>query len=389
MKHFTTLLLTTILSCSVSAQVVSNGFYRVKNYKTNRTLYVMSDYSRGADIAAGTADFGSIVPWSNAARNPSCDPQCIIYFKYMTDKGGYDLHSQGAETFKMVKEPIKIGNYGKNTGRYVCYATKSGTSLYLSDVETEIDEDEGTLDTKDLGKEYYQWYITPVTANSENYFGIAPTLTVENKHYAPFYAAFSFKVYSAGMKVYTVEKYMEQDGKGYSVLHDITNFPIPAKTPVLIECPSMNPSDNRIELLAGEYYLGSKENKLMGNMFCYGLYFNETDLHRKFLKFNAEEMRGFGITKEGKLGLVKNPVGLVSYKDSKYLDHNTSYLPGIDLPEEITFISDKEYEEKVSVDKIADDKKGNTSIHDLSGKPANNTKRKGIYIVGDKKVLVK
>jgi len=390
MKKFF-LLLFSLVAFASNAQSLSEGFYRVQNYKTDRVLFVEDDKA-SVVVQAGTADLGAITPWLPSARSPLSDPQSVIYVYPKGD--GYDLIAQGMSTYERIQMPIKISQYG-STNTYRCSASKGGMTLYLCDQTTSASKSYGKLGTKipDDNVEYSRWYANSISENSDNYFGVKPTIEVGGKYYVSFYAGFSFKVASSGVKAYIVSEI----GNGEVSVTDVTDKEIPTGTPILFECSSNNPSDNRLKLLGvGGSPLSSK---LTGVYFC-----NEPDAddeypHKNVTVFNSSTMRILGKSSSGKLAFVKDSntlvAGEVEGKVVYCVPANTAVLKAS---------SDKLSDEMIvsfsstGIDNVAADNSSVQVVYSMLGvkigEYGNDVNLseilpKGIYVVNNKKYIVK
>lgn len=393
MKRYFLLLISFISIVSYAQSTISEGFYRVQNFKTNRYMFVQDDE---ASIVpqAGTADLGAITPWLASAKSPLSDPQSVIYVRPRGD--GYDLVAQGMSTYQKIQLPIKISQYG-TTDTYRCSAIKGGFSLYLSDQTTDLSKDKGKLGTKipDNDADFSRWYARKITPSSdENYFGVKPTIEVDGKYYTTFFAGFSFIVASPGIKVYIAS---EISG-GKVVLKDVSDQEIPAKTPVIIECSSKNPSNNRLNLtgVGGTTF----SQKLTGVYFCNYPEADDEFPHKNTVVYNSSSMRVLGKSSNGKLAFVKG-------NESNMVYGEQDGAPVLCIPANTAVL-------KASSDKLSDEMIVTTSTSGLEsvllevpdtqvvysvvgvkvGEYSNDVNLseilpKGIYVVNNKKFVVK
>ena len=101
---------------------------------------------------------------------------------------------------------------------------------------------------------------------------------------------FPFATFSEGMKAYTVTAV----GAGMALMQEVSGV-VAKSTPVVFECSSDKPSDNRLEI-------GGEGKKAVGNKLK-GAYFSSTEnkAHLNFIRFDAETMRVLGICSDGSL----------------------------------------------------------------------------------------
>ena len=336
------ILILSALSTDAAGVIDNNGYYRVRNYGTQRYAY-LKDNTGYYDKARTTGDFGAIELWRGQERTIS-DPASIIYIeKHDTDK--YDLKSQGTSVYALIGIYVNItlNSSGAFKGHYTVGGSAYGFDKYLCDQES-ADVDDGVMGTERDGK-YRQWDVYPISAEDDNnYFGITPTIQAGNKYYQPFYADFPFEFYSSGMKAYAVTKVDKE--MGLAVWTELTGA-IPAQTPVLIECSSADPAKNRLNLILTSPQQQSG-NLLKGVFFCNDRRPKSADA---LTKFNTATMRVPGITTGGKLGLVSNSTNLVTFEDEEgaYLPANQSYLPVSEgTGSELTLVTEAEYQQALA-----------------------------------------
>jgi uncharacterized repeat protein (TIGR02543 family) len=332
--------LITVLVSNVSAQFTTDGFYRVQNYGTKRYLY-LTDNTGSYDMKRDIGDFGALQLFKGQEKTLS-DPASILYIKKYGSQ--VDIQGQGVGIYKIVSRYVDLTyvSSGAFKGTYQVSATEAGISKYLDDEETATGIEDGVVGTN-RGAPYRNWLIHPVNSSTENYFGITPLFSVNGKYYYPFYAAFPFKTASAGMKIYKIGKYDVE--LGCAVLSEVTGI-VPANSPVLIECTSDSPSNNRLDLIDTSVSPLS-ENCLSGVYFCN--YERRSKSSAAITAFNASNMRVLGITSQGKLGFVTNTQHLNQIEGSYYLRANTSfmYVPA-NCPTELTAVTEAEYNQIVA-----------------------------------------
>lgn len=378
--------------------LVGDGYYRVHNKITDRYIYVTDNkdyYNQSTDAE----DFQAIQLWKDASRTIS-DPGSVLYIEKHGSK--YDIKAQntGIYDFTSTYQENGVGLYvtitkitsGTYKDTYQVSASRGGVSKYLSDDKTN-DNPQGKLGTSGAAK-YRNWVVDKIDNNSEtNYFGITPTVTLNGKYYQPFYASFPFKTLSPNMHVYYVSKV-----EGNKATLTEISGEIPASTPVIIECASNNPSNNRLELL-NTSSAQVQDNKLAG------VYFRNTQRPKEsvdaYTKFNASTMRIL-TTVDGKLVFTNDDSSLETVKamdwdtkkvvDIKCIPANGCYLmanAGTPAVLDIKF-------QGVGIDDILEDKaeKSAEGVYTLSGtqlRPTNDVQGlpAGLYIVGGVKFVVK
>ncbi len=263
---------------------------------------------------------GAIELHKDANRRIS-DPGSIIYVKYVYEKDGnkrYDMTSQGTGVHQIIGYYVQL--YENPDKTYYVYAE----GFYLCDSETSSDE-LGYLGTSGKGN-YRKWEALKLN-DTDNYFGLAPTIQLNGKYYQPFYAAFPFTL-SEGMKAYYISKVLPSA----AILSEITGT-VPASTPVLIECSSANTESNKLTLQM------ENATAISGNQLK-GVYFNNPDRQKSKdarTAYDPSTMRVLTV-KDGKLVYATD-------NSLDYLPANQSYLKvPAGTAETLTVMTEEEYQ---------------------------------------------
>ena len=308
-----------LLTTSVFSQITGDGYYRVKNLATSRYIYVYDNTGK-INISTTSADMGAIELHKDPDRRFS-DPGSIIYVKYIYEKEGikkYDLTSQGTGVHQIIGYYVQIFENPDLT--YYVYAE----GFYLCDNETSSREF-GFLGTDRKG-DYRKWVASKLN-DTDNYFGLAPTIELNGKYYQPFYAAFPFTL-SEGMKAYYISKVLPSA----AILSEITGT-VPASTPVLIECSSANTESNKLTLQM------ENATAISGNQLK-GVYFNNPDRQKSKdarTAYDPSTMRVLTV-KDGKLVYATD-------NSLDYLPANQSYLKvPAGTAETLTVMTEEEYQ---------------------------------------------
>lgn len=325
MKKFLLAIFAAAVSSVAIAQVNGNGYYRVTNLGRQlldkMNCYVYVDYNQARIVTgAGTGqNFEPIALYPDTKRSPISDPASVIYAKI--NGSNVDLEAQGSSVSQMTSQKLILTQNG-NANSYQLSTIRSGMTVYLwSSKNLTLDHYIATtIQGNSIG--YKFWAITPMSSSSDNYFGVKPILNADGKLYAPFYAAFPFKFASSGMKAYCVKSFDDN----HFALEEITSEVKPGKTPMIIECSSENPSDNRLDLLYGNY--GSVSgNKLSGVFFCNDFITGYSDVRTQF---DEKTMRVWNV-ENGKLVLSTSDANLFKSifavdADKLFIKANQSYL---------------------------------------------------------------
>ena len=366
------------------------GVSKGKTVKEECYAYVANGSYKMATGSGAKQNIQSMQMWAGL-DNAIVSPQTVVY---ITKQGNnYDLEAQGKKLAEIAGgRDIRVELVSGTSDTYTLSTSVSGitASLWVDKTKTGMYNMEGDMayptnyqaTTTSQGEDAYrQWKIVPISASSNNYVAVNACLKVKDeedetkfKYYAPYYASYPFKLVSPGMKAYYVSSITDTK----YTLQEITNEVIPGATPVIIECPSDNPIDCKIEPLRGNYgSIGG--NKLKGVYFC-NLSMAPNTYPDCRTEFKAESMRVWAV-KDGKLILTNNPdktravpLALSGYSGI-WLRANESYLA--DVPS--TAAADLISAGKATT--ISFDTDGGTEVADISGgegepvtAPANPTK---------------
>ena len=178
---------------------------------------------------------------------------------------------------------------------------------YIGDIRGDLSSPTGISSSEAQG-DYRNWYLNPISAESDQYFGAAPTVEADGKYYCPMFAGFPMSAYSEGIRFYVVK---EIDPRGVAVIEEVKGT-LPAATPVIIECASDKTTDNRLNV-------GGGSQSAVGVNCLKGVYFNIDDngRHVNRTPFNKQTMRVLGL-KDGKPAFVE--------ADFDYVPRNQAYL---------------------------------------------------------------
>lgn len=377
MKKFPIIVLAALSLCQpAKSQLTENGFYRVQNTATNRYISIVDDksYTQILTTSPDLYALRTIYTYDKVLT----DPSTVFYIEKRSYDNTYssdicNIYGQGVDMYKIISHYLYIRDETKGTGnKYRAFAVESGV-YYLCDLTGTSDN--GALGTNKTNK---FWKINPFGPDTDNYFGVKPTVEADGKYYATLYCGFAYNHYSEGMKSYVVDRIW--DGK--VVIRQIEGT-VPRLTPVIIECGSADFSENRLDftLDKGTSILS---NQLKGAMF--NIYYRD---HNNRVLNDPNTIRVFGICSNGKPGFIsKSTSELVS------LPANTAYLQvPSGSPAEMPIMSYEEY--LAGIDGVTIDDNITSDITTLSGvtvrKQATSTDglRPGMYIWNKKKIFVR
>lgn len=317
MKKF--LLAIGILSCAFSAQadLTGTGFYRVKNYATDRWASLI-DNTGAIDFVAGSADLHAL-SLTNDTEEILSNPGSVVYITHLQGSQ-YDISAQGVTLGNIIDHPVNIGPLNMNAANgqklYQIYGTYQGVTKYIADGNIVTSDPRGYATINDpANPNFKRWEFIPVEANSDNFFGAVPSVTVGNRLYTTLFTSFPYQPYSTGVSAY----YIGRVGFGMVEMIEIRGA-VPPGSPVIIQCAGSKVSDNKLQIVSSTEALPT--NALTGVYFNY----NYNKIVNQ-VEYDPETMRVLGVCSDGTLGFVTGSM--------KSIPANTAYLkvPAGSLPE--------------------------------------------------------
>lgn len=385
-RFFTTFVCAALAALSMAQSYPTNGYYRVKNKKTSRYIYV-SDNVGSIQMSSASADLGALRLFKDKERRIS-DPGSVIYMK-VVDNGAhkYDAQSQGTGVYSMIQHYLQLSS---QSGGFWIYAQQGSIARYLADEFKSNSSDEGQMGIKNTG-DYRIWTATPVSSSSDEYFGIKPLFESKGKYYYPFYAAFPFKFASSGMKAYYIS--VIDAAEGVAVMKEYTEEVKAGGVPYIIECSSMNTTDNRLDILTSGGTVPTN-NKLAGN------YFFNPDHYaagtNAYKEFDKNKMRMLEVSASGQLQFVNTSSRFETYEDypgKLFLPANQSYLVVPNgTPATLNVVLESEW---TGISAVMNDNQDSEAIYSLTGErvatgaDALSELPAGIYVIGGRKVQIR
>ena len=390
MKKITLLLLLACISIgTMHAQVKGNGYYRIQNAKTERYMSLTTTETKGISMQTTTVECKALLTkkkWDDV----STDPGTIFYIENKGDDQ-YNIKNQGSSLYDMINYYIRL-KYYKDANVYRAWQSKSGGTVYLSELYNKNTLGRDTCYVDNNTTETLNWKITAVDCE-DNYLGVKPTMSANGKYYASYYAGFPFSVASPNMKVYYISSIDEKEGT--ATYKELTGI-IPASTPVIIECGSKNPAENKLkpELTNPTAVKG---NILKGVYFCVGF---KMSGHFTSTKFEPTTMRLLSIDENGSLVFNNDEANAytVMIKEGasrpyiKAIPHNTAYLPvSANCPKSLKLVKETTGISNITLGN--DNKPAN--VYNMEGKIVKENATsveglpEGIYIFKNKKYVVK
>ena len=128
------ILLSLLLSClflPAAAQLNGDGYYRVKNFKSERYIVLIDNKSKGGNISTTTYDLDAMMSVKPFSKIDS-DAGSVVYIE---NKGGnqYNIISQGTDAYQSVGRLLTLTTASASQQTYFASATESGVTVYLYD----------------------------------------------------------------------------------------------------------------------------------------------------------------------------------------------------------------------------------------------------------------
>ena len=398
-RLLTLLLLCLSLTMQSQVQPFQNGFYRARNTASTGWIFLYDDYSDGVLVSGSKYDVSALSTYKSF-NNIVSNCGSVIYME--KDGSGYNLYAQGTDVKTFSGGLVLYLRKHGNADEYVMYGKSNYGEVRLFDINSSGEE--GEISTTG-DNEFCYWQITPVSAETDNYFALTPTVEADGNHYGSFYASFAALFASPSMDAFYVKRVTDD---GAAIIAPVQNK-VPAHVPVVVKCASASYSANRITPLF-ETADSIADNQLRGVFFCHifdrkGSVMYKGFKHRVYTEFDPSSMRVLGKTADGRLGMVSSTSApsVTTFTDSDgktvhALSANSCYLPvAPGTNAELPLLTEEEYlvwQEQMSVRGIMSDASSvRPGVFTLSGQRLSVTDlhsiRRGLYIVNGRKHLVR
>ena len=204
-----------------------------------------------------------------------------------------NLEAQGAASKDIAKKTYTFSKHGDHF--YITGSAGSATA-YMVDYADAFTQEEhvgkvnhpGLYNGANENDASYHWVVTPISELSKDFcFGAMPSPKTKDetgKYYTTMYTKFPYRCLD-GVKAYVVSNV---DATAHKVvLSEIKSGEVPSGTPVVLECTSTKPAENRLLPLVEEPAAIDGDNLLKGEIWLKDE--NETeDKYRK--KFDSQTM---------------------------------------------------------------------------------------------------
>lgn len=191
------------------------------------------------------------------------------------EKRGADnvsLEAQGMESKKIANKTFSFTNQGDH---FYITGSAGGVTAYMVDYNDAFTQEEhvgkvnhpGLYNGANEGDASYHWVVTPITELSKDFcFGAMPSPKTKDeagKYYTTMYTKFPYRCLD-GVKAYVVSSV---DATAHKVvLSEIKSGEVPSGTPVVLECNSTKPVENRLLPLVEEPAAIAENNLLKGKL---------------------------------------------------------------------------------------------------------------------------
>lgn len=409
MKRIILLLFSGLTTISAFSQLNGDGYYRIQNTSSYARYFTISNdkIDETSKNAIKEGREGKVFGL-RTIKNPVSDPSSIIYIskdKTSSSNHSYNFQAQGIDPLYFLKNHGAELRVYPTEDNYFIYGIRGAITMFM--VDNNGSDGYILAARRDAYPQNQTWkFISLNTANS--YFGITPDeeTKIGDKYYTSLYASFPFKL-GNDMKAYYVRKANLNSGNPIAELIEIKDI-IPAATPVIIECSSLNPSDNKVELLdPNTTNKAISDNQLKGVYFCYykakGTDTSKENTQKEYLEiknvvnYDSNKMRVLGV-KDGKLALIDATDNqLVVTDQGRYLPANKAYFPitatvASATANGIILLDSETYEtgiNNIKTDEFNEKKRGVYTLSGIKASENNNLENlpKGIYIINGKKIV--
>ncbi len=287
----------TYIANYAKSDVSTTGIYcYVHNVAHSRSLGLMgvSDKTVSSDNRYLK---NSIMLLENGSDIMRSSPAFVLKLTGTADgSGGFknaNLEAQGMGSKDISGKTFSFTNQGDHL--YI-YGSAGSTTAYMVDYADAFTQEEhvgkvnhpGLYNGANENDKQYHWVVTPITELSKDFcFGAMPsakTTDEAGKYYTTMYTAFPYRCLD-GVKAYVVSSVDETAHK--VVLSEIVSGEVPSITPVVLECNSTKPVENRLLPLVEEPAAIAETNLLKGEIWLK----NENETEDKYrTKFDNQKM---------------------------------------------------------------------------------------------------
>lgn len=259
-----------------------------------------------------------------------------------------NLEAQGAASKDIAKKTYTFSKHGDHF--YITGSAGSATA-YMVDYADAFTQEEhvgkvnhpGLYNGANENDASYHWVVTPISEDSKDFcFGAMPSPKTKDeagKYYTTMYTKFPYRCLD-GVKAYVVSSV---DATAHKVvLSEIKSGEVPSGTPVVLECTSTKPVENRLLPLVEEPAAIAETNLLKGEIWLKDENKTEDKYRTKFdsqtmLVLSNDELAFKNVNNTDVLAGGTGQTGTLTY-----IANNTCYLPvSSEMTEATTFTIEK------------------------------------------------
>lgn len=329
----------------------NKGFYcYVHNVKFKRSLGLMGISDK--TVSSGNRYLkNSIMLLEDGSDIMRSSPAFVLKLTGSPDgSGGFknaNLEAQGMGSKTISGKTFTFSNKGDH---FYIYGSAGSVNAYMVDYSDSKTQEEhlGTVYHPSLwnganeNDASYHWVVTPISEDSKDFcFGAMPSPKTKDeagKYYTTMYTKFPYRCLD-GVKAYVVSSVDEMAHK--VVLSEIKSGEVPSGTPVVLECTSTKPVENRLLPLVEEPAAIAETNLLKGEIWLKDENKTEDKYRTKFdsqtmLVLSNDELAFKNVNNTDVLA------GGTATGTLTYIANNTCYLPlSSEMTEATTFTIEK------------------------------------------------
>lgn len=329
----------------------NKGFYcYVHNVKFKRSLGLMGISDKTVSSSNRYLK-NSIMLLEDGSDIMRSSPAFVLKLTGSPDgSGGFknaNLEAQGMGSKDISGKTFTFTNKGDHL--YI-YGSAGSATAYMVDFADAFTQEEhvgkvnhpGLYNGANENDASYHWVVTPISEDSKDFcFGAMPSSKTKDeadKYYTTMYTKFPYRCLD-GVKAYVVSSVDETAHK--VVLSEIKSGEVPSGTPVVLECASTKPVENRLLPLVEEPAAIAETNLLKGEIWLKDENKTEDEYRTKFdsqtmLVLSNDELAFKNVNNTDVLA------GGTATGTLTYIANNTCYLPlSSEMTEATTFTIEK------------------------------------------------
>lgn len=254
----------------------NKGIYcYVHNVKFKRSLGLMGISDKNVSTSNRYLK-NSIMLLEDGSHIMCSSPAFVLKLTGTADGSGglknANLEAQGKGSKDIAKKTYTFSKHGDH---FYIYGSAGTNTAYMVDYNDAFTQEEhvgkvnhpGLYNGANEGDASYHWVVTPITELSKDFcFGAMPSSKTKDeagKYYTTMYTMFPYRCLD-GVKAYVVSSVDETAHK--VVLSEIKSGKVPSGTPVVLECTSTKPVENRLLPLVEEPAAIAENNLLKGKL---------------------------------------------------------------------------------------------------------------------------